>query len=226
MIKVNITTFHSSFADANPEWIVREKRGRGTWIAEVINCPDYSGHRSAFTTEQIERSIGMTNFWGKLADAGAKFYAGLTVGSIVHYNSGFNSFVRCKVMEDKQLLPIALVGNWQSCDLPQRMNDGSIYDGYHVDKIKKGTVFQPNASNIYEYTILQKKGSQPIGFNPDNDPRNMIPLTFDVPDMTPEQSKAAAKVSLVNNIQNICGGDMTPDEKLAMIRSLLNPTAL
>ncbi len=226
MIKPNVTTFHSSYADANPKWIVREKRGRGTWIAEIIDCPDYSGHTQAFTTEQIEGSIGIAKFWDKLADAGAKFYAGLIVGSIVHYNNGFNSFVRCKVMEDKQLLPIALVGDWQSHDLPQRMGDGSIYDGYQVDKIKKGKVFQPNASNIYEYTILQKKDSQPIGFNPDNDPRTMNPLSFAVPDMTPEQTVAAAKVRLVNNIQNICGGNMTPDGKLDMIRNLLNPSAL
>jgi len=226
MIKVNVTTFHSSFADANPKWIVREKRGRGTWIAEVIECPDYSGHRQAFTTEQIEGSIGIAKFWDKLADAGAKFYAGLIIGSIVHYNNGFNSFVRCKVMENKQLLPIALVGDWRSHDLPQRMGDGSIYDGYHVDRIKKGKVFQPNASNIYEYTILQKKDSQPIGFNPDNDPRTMTPLSFDVPEMTPEETAKAAIVRTVNRIQNICGGDLTPEGKLDMIRNILDPNAL
>ena len=227
MITVNVTTFHSHYADANPKWVVREKRGRGTWIAEVIDCPDYSGVKRAFTTQEIEGSNRVAKFWNKLANEGEQFYANLVVGSIVHYNNGHNSFVRCKVMPDKQLLPIALVGSWASHELPHRMNDGSIYNGYQVDKIKEGKVFQPNASNIYEYTILQKKDSQPIGFNATIDPRNMTPLSFDVPAMTPEQEAKAALVRKVNNIQNICGNnDMTPDGKLDMIRNLLDDKAL
>jgi len=226
MIKVNVTTFHSSFADANPKWIVREKRGRGTWIAEVIECPDYSGRRQAFTTQQIEGSIGMANLFKKMENECDAFYARLVPGSIVHYNNGFNQYVRCKVTSDRQLLPIALVGDWRSHDLPRRMGDGTIYNGYHVDKIKTGSVFHPNASNIYEYNLTQKPSSQPCGFQNHIDPRGLTPLSFDVPEMTPEEAAKAAIVRTVNRIQNICGGDLTPEGKLDMIRNILDPNAL
>ena len=217
MITVNVTTFHSHYADANPKWVVREKRGRGTWIAEVIDCPDYSGVKRAFTTQEIEGSNRVAKFWDKVNNEHETFYANLAVGSIVHYNNSFNQYVRCKVMPDKQLLPIAMVGEWRSHDLPQRMADGSIYNGYQVDKIKEGKVFQPNASNIWEHQHDARA----------TDPRGMTPLTFEVPPMTPEQEAKAALVRKVNNIQNICGNAaMSPQGKLDMIRNLLDDKAL
>lgn len=223
MITVNVTTFHSSYADANPKWIVREKRGRGTWIAEVIDCPDYSGVRRAFTTQEIEGSKRVGKFWDKVNNENEAFYENLAVGSIVHYHNGFNQYVRCKVTSDKQLLPIALVGNWSPYDLPRRMANGSINNGYQVDKIKNGVVFKPHSSNIWE----QKNGFRKADPIEINNPRGMIPLNFDVPPMTAEQEAEAATVRKLELIESICrNNDMTPDDKLNMIiRNLLDQNA-
>ncbi len=227
MIKVNVTKFRSHYADANPEWLVTEKRGRGTWIATVIDCPDYAGAKQAFTTEQINGSINMSKLWENLANEGENFYTSLPIGTIVHYSNGQNQYVRCKVTSGNNLLPIALVGAWQPYDLPRRMGDGTIYNGYHCDSIKNGKVFKPHASNVYEYNLTKKSASaQPFGFKNWTDPRGLTPLNFDVPPMTPEEEMKAAKVRTVNQIQNICGQDMTAEGKLNMIRNILDPDAL
>ena len=107
------------------------------------------------------------------------------------------------------------------------MNDGSIYEGYQVDKIKKGIVFKPNASNLYEYNVGRRQSAQPFGFNKWINPTNLPPLNLTVPDMTPEEEIEAALVRKVNNIQNICGNnEMSAEGKLNMIRNLLDPNVL
>lgn len=217
MIKVNVTTFRHHYADGNCLWKVTEKRGRGTWIAEIKDDADYSGVKQAFTTEQIEGSIGLSKLWNNLADEGDKFYNNLVVGSTVHYNNGFNQFVRCKVMPDKQLLPVAMVGNWSIGDLPRRLSDGEICGGYYADKIKKSDPFKPNASNIYE----NKHDVRVL------DPHNMVPINLELPPMTSDEQIKSAKVRKINSIKAICGNnDMTPDGKLDMIRNLLDDKAL
>jgi len=217
MIKVNVTTFHSGYADANPKWVVREKRGRGTWIAEVIDCPDYSGTKRAFTTQEIEGSNRWAATINKIQDDSEKFLDSLTPGSFVHYRNSGN-YVRCQVTLDKQLLPVALVGDWRQYDLPRRMQDGEIYHGYHVDSIRNKKTFRPHASHLYEY---QKSEHDKVN------PATLSPINWAVPDMTESEKVEADKHRTLERIVKICqNGEMSAQGRLDMIRNILDPNAL
>ena len=217
MIKPNVTTFHSSYADANPKWIVREKRGRGTWIAEIIDCPDYSGTKAAFTTEQIEGSARWSATINKIQNDSEKFLDSLTPGSFVHYRNSGN-YVRCQVTPDHQLLPVALVGDWREYDLPRRMPNGDIYYGYHADSIRNKKTFRPHASHLYEY---QKSQHDKVN------PATLRPVSFDVLPMTEAQQTEANKHRQLEQIAAIANnGKMTAQGRLDMIKNILDPNAL
>jgi hypothetical protein len=182
------TTFRSAYADSNALWKVLSRKGNDVWLCEIQNEPmeikgfnarvvdsDYAGTQKVFMTKEIARSIGMSNFWASLGDEHDQFYANLPVGATVHYRNHNDSFVRCTVVETdgkKALLPVALVGNWRSCDLPQRQQDGTIYYPYHPKKIMDGETFEPNYSNVWE--------SKPEGPNP----MALKPINLEVPPMT------------------------------------------
>ena len=61
------TKFRYVYADDQPLWIVVEKRGRGTWLCEIVNereeingewyDSDFAGHQQAFLTEDIIQRI-------------------------------------------------------------------------------------------------------------------------------------------------------------------------
>ena len=216
MIKVNVTKFRSEYADANPEWLVTEKRGRGTWIATVIDCPDYVGVKQAFTTEQIEGSRGMSRLFQKMTDEGEKFYASLPIGSIVHYHDGFNQYVRCKVTSGNNLLPIDLVGNWSAHDLPRRYPNGDINEGYHVSNIKNKKVFTPNASHIYEH----QHDARAI------DPRGLAPLNLELPPITEAENIIIKKHQRLESIQKIVNQNIDPDAIFAQLENFLDPNVL
>lgn len=217
MIKVNVTKFRSSYADANPEWLVIEKRGRGTWIAEVIDCPDYKGAKRAFTTEQIEAAISWSNTINKVQDNSDKFFAQLTPGSFIHYRNSGN-WVRCQVTASHELLPVALVGNWPKYDLPKRMPNGDIYYGYHADSIRDKKTFRPHASHLYEY--------QPMSYDTVN-PATLSPVNFEVPEMTENERIVAGKHRKVEQIEAICRNhQMTAQGRLDMIASIMDDNAL
>ncbi len=216
MIKVNVTKFRSHYADANPEWLVTEKRGRGTWIATVIDCPDYAGAKQAFTTEQIEGSRGMSRLFQNLAHESDKFFASLPIGSIVHYNNGFNQYVRCKVTSGNNLLPIALVGNWSPHDLPRRHPNGYVQEGYHVSNIKNKKVFTPNASCVYEH----KHDANAV------DPRGLAPLSLELPPITAAENVIIKKHQRLESIQKIVNQNIDPDAIFAQLENFLDPNAL
>ena len=220
-IKVG-TQFRSSFADSNPMWTVVEKRGRGTWIAEINSDElDYAGSQAAFTTEQIAGSIQWSEAMKKSSDDSDTFFDRLTPGTIVHYNNGFHAYVRCKVTSDHQLLPIALVGDWKEYDLPKRGLDGSIYLGYHVENIKEGKTFRPHASNVWEYNLTKTKNQQPIAFSKWSDPTELKPVSLKVPDMNPKQALEAAKHIKLDRIRNIIKTAKTPDDTFWQLRTIL-----
>jgi len=186
-------TFRSHYADANPLWEVKKSRGQGIWICEIIDCADYSGVTKPFTREDILRCAAMEDLWNDLGNDHDSFYASLTPGQIIHYNNGFNNFVRCEVVTEdgeNKLKPIALVGEWRNHDLPKRHVDGSIDYGYYPSMIlgiKYGSEaresFTPNFTSIHE--AKPREG--------DIDPTNLEPLDLSVPPMTDEEKATAAK---------------------------------
>lgn len=210
------TQFRHHFADGNCLWTVVEKRGRGTWIAEIsADDPDYAGNQGAFTTEQIEGNIRIANFWKKSSNDSDTFFDNLKPGSIVHYSNGFKQYVRCQVTQDHQLLPIALVGEWREFDLPRRQQDGTIYLGYHAQQIKDGKTFRPHASNVWEF----KGGHQKTGVV---DPTNSVPLSLEVPPMTASEKVIAEKYRQLDTISELMKSDDGPFVILCRLKDYIN----
>lgn len=222
MVKVG-TQFRSSYADSNPTWTVVEKRGRGTWIAEInADELDYAGTQGAFTTEQIEASVEWSNAMKKSGDDSNSFFDHLKPGSIVHYSNGFGQYVRCQVTKNHQLLPIALVGNWKEYDLPKRQKDGTVYLGYHAEQIKSGKTFRPHASNVWEYNVTKSKDHRPINFGKWENPTQMVPVSLEVPPMTGPQKIEALKYKKLNAIRAVLNdGDAEPDAIFDRLKILL-----
>jgi hypothetical protein len=154
------TRFHAVVADGNPLWEVTRKLGRGVWEATVVNEPievrgvtfdsDYAGITRAYRTREIVASIEYEAAWKRMLQTHEDYYAGLELGSVVHYHNSFGQFVRCKVVdgvdkdgvEGRMLHPIALVGPWRSYDLGP--------DAYYPRMIAEDRLLKPNASTVYE----------------------------------------------------------------------------
>lgn len=221
MVKIG-TQFRSSYADSNPTWTVIEKRGRGTWLAEInADELDYAGTQGAFTTEQIEASVQWSNAMKKSGADSNSFFDHLQPGTIVHYSNGFNQYVRCQVTVNHQLLPVALVGEWKEYDLPKRQKDGTVYLGYHAEQIKTGKTFRPHASNVWEYNVTKAKSGQPFNFSKAADPRQMKPWELELPPMTGPQKVDALKYKKLDAIRVVLKDDAEPDAIFDRLKILL-----
>jgi hypothetical protein len=220
------TEFRAAYADANALWRVIKSVGRGAWLCEIVNEPieidgkvydgDYTGTQKAFLTREIQGSIGMAKLFKGYEDEGDAFYASLFPGQIVHYDNGFNAYVRCEVTHDHELKPVALVGEWRDFDLPRRMADGSVYLGYYVEHIKEGKTFHPNASNIYEFRMQKNSG----GWTNEKhiDPRNLAPLSLEVPKLNPAEARKAKLIKGIYAIHEMTSSvDDNPNELLKQI---------
>lgn len=204
------TRFNYTHADSNPLWEVKSSRGRGTWNCEVVESEDWLGTKKVFGNEEIARSIGMKNLWAKLGDESDSYYQSLSVGQIVHYQNGFDNYVRCEVTADKQLLPIALVGAWSSHDLPQRRRNGEISLPYYPKKIKESEPFKTPASNIWECSQRGK------------DPRRMPAISLEVSPMTEDKETLAAEYRKLDAIREYLNdNDLTPAKAFAQLRAML-----
>jgi hypothetical protein len=197
------TKFRYSHADGKPEWTVVKSRGMGTWDCEILEDVDWTGTSKTFSTEEIQASLNRDDYWRKSANESDAFFDNLMPGTIVHYNGGFQCFVRCEVTEDHQLLPIALVGEWQTHDLPKRHSDGTICLGYHVEQIVNKKTFRPHASNTWEYNINRPKSARPLSFDRWKNPSEMVAIKWDVPEMTAQEKATADLWIKVNNLRAI-----------------------
>lgn len=222
MIKVGIgTKFHSVYCDGNCQWTVKEKKGKDVWLCKIEEDMDYAGTIRHFSTKEIQASLNQQFIFDELMNDHDAFYKSLTPGQIVHYNNGFQNFVRCEVVvKDGQnvLKPIALVGAWREWDLPKRMADGSISYCYHADKISKGETFTPNAGCIYE---SNPDSSVHHGVNP----TKMPAIDLSVPEMTDEQKQLAALWEMVHDVEDIIRDNETrsnPGEIIKRIKKYLS----
>lgn len=163
-----------------------------------------------------------------LFDKPQEFYDTLKVGDIVHYSNGFAQFVRCEVVGiagdmtvgsselkagDVALRPIALVGEvgrrqredgswvhgWASYDLPRYMPDGTVHYGYHVERVMKGDLMRPSASNLWEYPEFHdRKRLLDAGI----DPTKMKPISLDPPPMDAEMKRRVPLVKALAEIRS------------------------
>lgn len=174
------TRFRSVVADASVLYEVTRKLGRGSWEARVVNEPhtvdgetfdsDFAGRVDAFTPERINQALAMQRLAEESRRMNDAFYDTAVIGAVVHYDNGFDSFVRCEVAfglvqgivrDDsprKCLKPVALVGRWRDYDLPKMRRDGTVARPYHADAIAKGRLFRPHVSCIYESPSYSKRG--------------------------------------------------------------------
>jgi len=218
-----------SVADGNALYFVTKVGKTSVSVRHIALWDQYSfagivqkgGGKGSINRRIAEQSVSWDDGMNAILDKSKAFYDGLKPGSIVHYNSCRNSYVRCQVMPNKQLVPIALVGNWQEYDLPRRYADGSICNGYHADSIVEHKEFQPHASNVYEYNITQSFSNQPIGFDKEIDPRGLAAIDLSVPPMTAEESLQASKYQLLNKIRELVESIKNPDETIVAIKTLL-----
>jgi hypothetical protein len=148
--------FRTSFADANVLWRVSRRIRTGVYECVVVNEPikirgktydsDFAGTTRIFAREEIEVALVREEWERGLQDAHEAYYESLKLGQIVHYHGGFGKFIRCEVVMSpagkKCLRRLALVADWNSDEL-----EG---DSYQAQAIKKGKLFRPAASNIYE----------------------------------------------------------------------------
>lgn len=217
-MKVTVgTKFRYSHADANPLWEVKSARGRGTWNCEIVECPDYQGTKKVFGTEEIQASLGMAQVWQKSTDDSENFYRKQKPGTILHYNNGFKAYIRCRVTDDGQLMPFALVGNWAQHDLPKRMPNGFIHLGFHVKKIKEQKAMRPHASLVWEY---QHRNDEP-------NPATLQPISLEVPEMTPEETVAADKHIRLNHLRAIVNdNNLKPDDIFQRVKNFFDPEAI
>jgi len=224
-IEVGKTMFRSAYADGNPIWKAIRKEGRN-YRCEVQNerveiggrwyDSDWVGTQKIFSPEEIQATIGLSELFEKLDERHRFFYDNLTPGQIVHYNNGFNDWVRCEVVvEDgeNKLKRIALVGEWRSHDLPRRTQDGSIYNGYYGNKIINGETFTPNSSHLFEAGCQPRNGI---------DPSTLDPVSLEVPEMDDSEAMTASLWKRINEIQNLCGDNQRdPQDIINEIRVLL-----
>lgn len=186
--------FRYAYADGNCLWTVLEKKAKDVYLCEIVNEPieyngktldsDYAGVQKAFLKSEIEIAIKHDALIKGMMNDHEDFYKKLRVGSIVHYHNGFQSFVRCKVNENKELVPFALVGNWRDYELPRLGIDGEIVIPYYCKKIEGKESFKPNASNIYEYSNFSRKNIDPtslpeIDIKPPENKKNNFWFTVD-----------------------------------------------
>ena len=160
-----------SVADGYAHYVVT--KARPLTVAYVDSGDGYQTHRATIRglrKRDVEGQLERSRMHSRSAKEGEDFYSSLKVSEIVHYDNGFNSFVRCKVVRENNenvLLPIGLVGNWEPYDLPKRARDGSINWGYQVRNIREAKTFAPHFSNIYEGSESRRNRSiNPIKLNP------------------------------------------------------------
>lgn len=196
--------FRSPYADANPLWETKKSLGK-TWLCEIVNEPieyrgqtidsDWVGVQKPFLIEDILALVSSLKAMNRLVDSSDQWYNSLPLNTVVHYDNGFGSFVRCSVVgapKARMLKPIALVGNWHAIDLPVRRYNGTVSLGVHAQNIAEGKCFQPHYANVYESPEYTKKGPNPV---------NLKPVDLTVPDMTAEEAEAARLWTLIEEVK-------------------------
>lgn len=226
--------FRSAYADSNALWEVKKQLGDSVWLCEIVDEPleingktypsDYGGTQKSFLAREILGSIRWDATIEELYNHSDRFFDNLRLGAVCHYDNGFEQFVRCEVIEGidpkdnrkkKLLQPFALVGKWQSHDLPRRNSDGTAYYPYHAEKIINHTgAWRPNYSCVFESPAYHKKGKLV--------PKDLQAIDLTLPNLTPNESKAADLVRLLNSVDNLASDSQRGTRrKLQQIYQLL-----
>lgn len=203
-------------ADGYAEYIIT-KENKTT--VSVVHIPVGDGYEFPGVVNGVlmksvaNRQVKMAKAWKAMSrdDEAETFYNNLKPGQIVHYHNGFKSYVRCVVTPDKQLFPMALVGNWSDLDLPKRQKDGEIYYPYHAKSILEKKLFKPHATTIWEF-------NSPEGVPPSEMPQ----ISLELPPMSAAERESAAKYRILDRIRNLVQTDIDPDKAFEQLRIILD----
>lgn len=189
--------FRSVIQDRNALWEVKYKAAFDIWVCEVVPEFDFDeliGHTQPFNQDRIEQILGFSDAWDKLTQSSDDWWAAQEPGMVVHYSNFLSrQWVRGVVTADHQMLPTALLGEWQRWELPQLSITGPTEGGYHAKLIANADVMRPAASNMYEYN--------PSKF--DVNPSDLAPLVMTVPDPTPEQQKLMDRYAVAQRMCDV-----------------------
>jgi hypothetical protein len=213
-------TFHSSYADGNPEWTVTDISGEYL-TAEVRDDLDWNGVRKGFLVSDVQRSLAYSASLSNLAVDADAWWDAQPLGRMVHYHNGFGQFIRGYidvVGGRNKFVPIALCGTWAACDLPRREADGTIYEPYYARLLsapQSESAWRPSTGCVYEFAL-------DTGYSwTKGDPTGLPNLDLTVPDMTPEQAETARQVGIMARIADITADDsLSYEQRAADIKNL------
>ncbi len=196
------TKFHYHYADGNCLWTVTKQRGRDTFECVIEDDLDYAGAIKVFGIEEIEASLQFDKSWSERHEQHVDWWEEQPLGRIIHYNNGFNNFVRGAIVVlgggEKGLLPLALVGDWRGYDLPRRYPDGRVELGYYAKKIQEGDAWRPHSGCVFEcpeYSYSTRS----------IDPTDLLPIDLGLPEPTPEELEVARLHTIIENAEAILG---------------------
>lgn len=157
------------------------------------------------------------------------YYASLREGDVVHYDTGFGTYVRCVVVDKEyngtrpSLKPVVLVGEWGHYDLPWRDECGRIHYPNFSKMIRHGEVFAPNPSSIFESPDYVGRSHRRVEESSLNNPLTLPEVSLEVLPMSLEERRKARlwKVCrIINRLSN--RRNDPPTEVLRRIRGLLD----
>ena len=155
-------------------------------IGDAWTIPAW-GARARLSRKKVEGFLHQRDAMAEMFAGRGNWWAKQKVGSTLHYDNGFQQYVRGTVIEKdgkKMLKPTALVGDgWRKSDLWTRYATGEVSYGYHVKKIQEGEAWQPSDSCVFECPDRTPRNRE--------DPRTMAPRALSPPPMTAEEEELA-----------------------------------
>jgi len=196
---------------------VNKKTIRLRWVDDPEENPDNYMDQVLGRVGTLDkaRALSMTEWddnMNDMRDEHGDFYANLKENQIVHYHNGFCQFIRCRVVikdDETELMPIAMVGDWEEYDLP-RWQNGEVYYGIHAEKIVMGETMTPNYSHIYEAPGFRDRHNvdpnklQPIDLTPAPPDAKNDPVNFNLTAMERVEKYRAKGGHHENVVQILC----------------------
>lgn len=170
-------TFKADYCEEKVTWEVTDLVVGDVYLCEITEPEEYRGKIDVFLGSRIRLLIGLDAWIAELAEKSKTFYGSLRIGDVAHYHDGFGRFVRCEVVKNGELLPVAFVGDWKDDkDIqPSRALDGTITDGYWLGKALNGESFTAHSSNIWE-AVDENSRAYMVRSTPGFDPTKADPI--------------------------------------------------
>ena len=138
-----------------------------------------------FEEADILQKLAMQNGFIRAIENDREWWDLVPLGSTCHYHESFGKFVRCSIVDDngtKKAMPKALVGAWDSHDLPRVLAWGELRESSSVRRIRTQEAFRPNSTFFYEASLTLQRSKL--------DPRAMDELDLTPPAYTESQLRA------------------------------------